>query len=64
MRLIILAALILSGCTTSPITMQNPATGQTAQCGPYISSGLSGLATPQREAQCIADYKEQGFVRK
>lgn len=61
----ILLALGLAGCSDA-ITMRHPDTGQTAQCGPFWG-GLSGAAinqVAQREAQCIQDYKEQGYVRK
>lgn len=64
MRLMIVVGLVLlSGCTTSAVTMQNPQTAEVVRCGPYSNLGIAGLATPQREAQCIQDYKERGFVR-
>lgn len=44
--------------------MRNPATGETAQCGPYTIQGIQGpMAAAQHEAQCIQDFKEQGYVR-
>ena len=60
----ILLCLILT-CCTDAIHMRNPTTGQTAECGPFwtgLDGGL-GKRIPEREAQCITDYKEQGFVR-
>ena len=61
-RAICLLALLVAGCTEA-IHLRNPTTGATATCGPYASGGMAGLTTPQREAQCINDFKEQGFVR-
>lgn len=61
-KLILIGVLLLAGCS-SAITMKNPRTGETAQCGPYAVAGIAAMATPQREAQCIQDFKEQGYVR-
>jgi len=65
MRYIFLTAalLFMPACTTAPIAMQNPQTGQTATCGPYPAGGTTGMNTAMREAQCIQDFKEQGFLR-
>ena len=60
---LVLGLLVLAACTT-PIKMRNPATGAVAQCGPYRYSGLQAQASAFREAQCIRDYKEQGYVRQ
>lgn len=62
--LLVLALLGLAGCTDA-INLRNPVTGQTVQCGPYYTGldGGIGKGIPAREAQCIADYKEQGFIR-
>lgn len=55
---LILIAFCLSACT-SAVQLQNPATGQRVQCGPYADT----LSTAQRESQCISDYQRQGFQR-
>lgn len=60
-RVFFVGFLLLSGCT-APVMMRN-SDGVTVQCGPYNSAGLPGLSAGRREAQCIQDYKEQGFVR-
>jgi hypothetical protein len=57
--------LALIGCTTSAVTLKNPATGQTAQCGPYLVEGVGQPGSvAQREARCIDDFQNQGFVRQ
>lgn len=61
MRYLVLL-LFLAGCQTAPVIMQNPQ-GQTVQCGPYPEGGMQGINTAAREAQCVQDYKEQGYVR-
>lgn len=57
-----LALVLLSGCT-SAVKMRNQDTHEVVECGPYPSGGLAGFNTPRREAQCINDYKERGFIR-
>lgn len=57
-HLLLLSVLLVAACT-SPITMRNPQTGAVAQCGPYANT----WTTEVREAQCIRDFKEQGYVR-
>lgn len=54
--------LALAACST-PIEMYNPKTGATATCGPFSMAG-GGHSATAREAQCIRDYKEQGYVRR
>ena len=65
MRYLILL-LLLAACGTTPVVMVNPETGATVQCGPYRTGSYSigSDAAAAREAQCIRDYKEQGYVRK
>ena len=63
MKKLIPILLILAACTTDPVFMRHPETGQTVQCGPYDSGGVKATAAALHEAQCIQDYKEQGFVR-
>jgi hypothetical protein len=66
MRKILAVVLVLGGCQTTPVTMVQSQTGKTAQCGPYYTGldGGIGKGVPAREAQCIQDYKEQGYVRR
>jgi hypothetical protein len=65
-RLLVIVALAvaLSACTSPPIIMRNPATGQTADCGsrPQWWTG-DVAANPGREADCIHDYRLQGWTR-
>lgn len=61
-RLVLLGVLLVAACT-SPVMMRNPQTGATAQCGPYSNTGIVAASSAQREAQCIRDFKEQGYVR-
>lgn len=68
MRVFTLAAVLtvawaLAACSTAPIRLQHPETKQTVQCGPYPAVGTGAIATGQREAQCINDFKQQGYVR-
>lgn len=62
MRTLLLLAgvLAVSGCTDA-IRLTNPATGQTATCGPYPIGVM--VQASSREARCLQDFKEQGFVR-
>lgn len=62
----ILVVSALAACAqTKGVTMIHPQTGKTAQCGPYYVQGsINGnMAATMQEAQCIQDYKEQGYVR-
>lgn len=63
MRYLALAGLCvaLAGCTEA-VYMRNMA-GMVATCGPYRSTGISSLSTPDRERQCITDYQRQGYER-
>lgn len=64
MRIGLIAIVILTvGACSSGIQMHNPTTGATATCGPYSMVG-GGYSAAVREAQCVRDYKEQGYVRK
>lgn len=62
--LIVAAALItLAGCQSEPIFLRHP-DGRTVQCGPFAERGVHGqAAAAMREAQCIEDYKQQGYQR-
>lgn len=59
----LLALLLIStaACTSESIYMKKDAT--VVKCGSPHFSSLSDYAIQAREAQCIQDYKEQGFVR-
>ena len=54
---------ILGGCSSAPVHLKHPDTGEMAQCGPYLSTGMAATGGALREAQCINDYKEQGYLR-
>jgi hypothetical protein len=49
---------VLAACT-SPVTMKNARTGQTATCGPYATDSNA----PEREGRCISDFQRQGYER-
>jgi len=61
--LVIFASIALACCTTSAINLRNPATRQTAKCGPYYIDAIGSHAQADREARCIDDYHRQGFER-
>jgi len=47
----------LGACTAmDTVHLRNPATGQTAQCGPFMAD----LGEPRA---CLDDYAKQGFER-
>ena len=58
-RLLLLVVMALAGCT-SPVEMRHPETGAIIRCGPYA---IGEIGEARREAQCINDFKEQGYVR-
>jgi hypothetical protein len=61
-RYLLLAALILPGCS-SAIIMRHP-DGREANCGNYVFlSPAVSAGIPAREHQCISDFEKQGFVR-
>lgn len=57
--------LVLGACSTRAVTMRHPATGATVRCGPFptMQNYGSAQAAAMQEAQCIQDFKEQGYVR-
>ena len=60
----IATVLFVAACArTEAVYLKNSGTGQVVQCGPYDNRSLKSAATAVREAQCIQDYKEQGFAR-
>lgn len=56
-------ALALAACTTAPIYLKHGKTGRVVECGPYFYSAAVSVAAAVREAQCIEDYKQQGYRR-
>lgn len=59
----LIAVAMLAGCVPSS-ELKNPKTGETVTCGAYTLRGLGMSDAPatSREANCIADYKKQGYV--
>ena len=55
--------LIVSGCADSTTYLKNEKTGEVVKCGGPHAITLREDAIQRREAQCIQDYKERGFVR-
>jgi hypothetical protein len=55
--------LALGACTNSKTYMKNPKTGDVITCGGLHPYTVVESAVQRREAQCIQDYKDQGFVR-
>jgi hypothetical protein len=60
--LILLTAAALVGCSET-VKLRNPATGETATCGPYMLDSVGSDSQAQREARCISDYQRQGYQR-
>lgn len=59
---ILFLVILIAGCTQT-VYMKNQKTSEVVECGPYQAGGIPALAGAMREAQCIRDYKEQGYVR-
>ena len=59
----VVIAVALAGCTTAPIYLKHTETGRVVECGPYFYSAAVSVAAALREAQCIEDYKQQGYRR-
>lgn len=64
-RVLLVGLLVLAGCSTQAVTLRHPVSGATVRCGPFSTTQNYGSAqaAAMQEAQCIQDYKEQGFVR-
>jgi hypothetical protein len=56
---VILAALLLAGCTTPPKLQY--ADGRIVECGPYFKPHSEAAAF--REASCVSDHIAQGARR-
>jgi hypothetical protein len=55
--------LMLAGCADSTTYLKNEKSGEIVKCGGVHPVTVAESAIQQREAQCIQDYKERGFVR-
>lgn len=58
--LLMISVVALAGCTV-PIELVHPKTGEVRTCGPYPGPLYYGRKETDR---CMADYKEQGYVRR
>lgn len=63
MKIAIAVTLLLCACTNSTTYLKNEKTGKVVTCGGTHFVSLAEWAIQKREAQCIEDYKSQGFVR-
>lgn len=62
------AALALTACTTPKTVMINPETKQVVSCGGSATGSFVGgiigyQIQKSNDAQCVADYAENGFKR-
>lgn len=57
--LMIVTACLMTGCAAD-VVMRNPRTGETVTC----KASLQGLNPWSQQETCIAEYIEQGWVRK
>jgi|GEM_PF-3675518 len=60
---VVAAVTTFTGCANSKTYLKSPKTGEVVKCGSVHAVTLAEWAVQKREAQCITDYKEQGFVR-
>lgn len=59
----LLLLLCVAACTNSTTYLKDQKTGEVVTCGStHAISAVEG-AVQRREAQCIQDYKDRGFVR-
>ena len=56
-------SLLTVGCADSTTYLKNEKTGQIVKCGGAHAVTLAESAIQAREAECIEDYKQQGYVR-
>jgi hypothetical protein len=52
-----------AGCVNNRVYLKNAATGEVVKCRASHVGPLLALAAQKDEAQCVNDYKEQGYVR-
>lgn len=63
-RILIASSLLLAGCSTDPVLLRHPQTGQMEECGPYPTITQSqAAAAVELERGCITDYERQGYER-
>ena len=60
---LVLAAAAIVGCSTTPVMLRHPRTGQTVQCGPYSWNEMRTGNVTERERGCIEDFRRQGYER-
>ena len=63
MKPIALLLAALAGCTNSTTYLKNLKSGEVVTCGGQHAITVVESAVQKREAQCIQDYKDRGFVR-
>lgn len=63
LAVVCIAALATAACVDGRTYLKNEKTGVVVQCGSKHPHSFTESAEQQREAQCIQDYKEQGFGR-
>lgn len=67
-KLVLLAALSITACTTPKTVLKNPDTGQVATCGGSATGSLVGGVIGYHiqkgnDAECVSDFMGQGFKR-
>jgi hypothetical protein len=58
-----LIPLVLAGCADSTTYFKNMRTGEVVKCGSTHRMTLAEDEVERSDAQCIQDYKDQGFIR-
>ena len=59
LALLLAVGLLVSSCTSIPVYMKNPKTGEIVNCGGQETNPTGAI----RERGCIDDYKDQGWER-
>lgn len=63
----LVAVVVLGACGTvqsDPVYLRHTETGEIVRCGPYSTLGVNrALAAAEFERNCVADYREQGYLR-
>ena len=61
-KIIILAAISLTACTTPVTDLSNPKSGQIQRCGGQMSSSvLDYWINKSNASDCVEHYKQNGF---
>lgn len=60
---LLFAVLLVAACGSRSVTMINPETGDETICGPYEIRGLQASANAILLRECVADFKDQGYIR-